>query len=111
MKAIFNEDGSMFLVQPDSAPMSEEFSLRAVWFPDDLDFRKDYVDENGVKGSREVTNTELKKRVDEYMSDYYNARKLAYPSLEEQLDTLYHEGYDGWGAQITAVKLAYPKPE
>jgi len=41
---------------------------------------------------------------------YQRDRARAYPSVIEQLDTLYHQGYDGWRAQIQAVKDQYPKP-
>lgn len=37
-------------------------------------------------------------------------RRMNYPSIADQLDTLYHEGYDGWKATITEIKERYPKP-
>jgi ribosome-interacting GTPase 1 len=37
-------------------------------------------------------------------------RATAYPSIADQLDTLYHGGYDAWKATITAVKEEFPKP-
>jgi regulator of replication initiation timing len=37
-------------------------------------------------------------------------RKKEYPSINDQLDTLYHEGYEGWKAKIKAIKDKYPKP-
>ena len=37
-------------------------------------------------------------------------RLYAYPSMEEQMDVLFHQGYDGWKAMIQAVKDKYPKP-
>ena len=36
--------------------------------------------------------------------------KHAYPSIEDQLDFLYHQGYDGWKAKILEIKNQYPKP-
>lgn len=36
-------------------------------------------------------------------------RRNEYPSVEAQLDTLYHGGIDAWKAQIKAVKDKYPK--
>ena len=39
----------------------------------------------------------------------YN-RASEYPSIEDQLDDLYHNGYDGWRATIQAIKDKYPKP-
>ena len=38
-------------------------------------------------------------------------RERAYPTIQEQLDILYHQGYDGWKAAIKAVKDNYPKPQ
>jgi len=41
---------------------------------------------------------------------YKQQRAQAYPSIVDQLDTIYHEGIDAWKAQIAAVKQEYPKP-
>jgi hypothetical protein len=41
---------------------------------------------------------------------YKYQRASAYPSIQDQLDTLYHGGYDAWKATITAVKEEFPKP-
>ena len=41
---------------------------------------------------------------------YKRQRAQAYPSIVDQLDTIYHEGIDVWKAQIAAVKQEYPKP-
>lgn len=41
---------------------------------------------------------------------YKQERAVAYPSIADQLDTLYHGGYDAWKATITAVKEEFPKP-
>jgi hypothetical protein len=40
---------------------------------------------------------------------YKAKRAEEYPSIADQLDTLYHEGYEGWKAKIQAVKNKYPK--
>lgn len=37
-------------------------------------------------------------------------RANAYPKISDQLDTLYHGGFDAWKATIDAVKNKYPKP-
>lgn len=42
---------------------------------------------------------------DQYKFD----RAREYPSIQAQLDTLYHGGYDAWRATIQAVKDKYPK--
>ena len=41
---------------------------------------------------------------------YARNRAQAYPSIADQLDTIYHEGIDAWKATIAAVKQEYPKP-
>ena len=43
-------------------------------------------------------------------NEYQRQRALAYPSIADQLDKIYHEGIDAWKAQIAAVKQEYPKP-
>ena len=40
---------------------------------------------------------------------YQRDRVKAYPSIEEQLDDLYHNGIDGWKKTIKAIKDKYPK--
>ena len=51
-------------------------------------------------------------KIDAYLAanDYKAQRAAAYPSIADQLDTLYHQGYDGWKATIEAVKTEFPKP-
>ena len=38
-------------------------------------------------------------------------RAKAYPSIQDQLDQIFHEGIDAWKETIQAVKDANPKPE
>ena len=40
---------------------------------------------------------------------YQKLRQAEYPSIADQLDTLYHSGLDAWKAQIKTVKDKYPK--
>ena len=45
--------------------------------------------------------------IDRVISDL---RKKAYPSWQDQLDYIYHNGVDGWKADIiTPIKEKYPK--
>ena len=41
---------------------------------------------------------------------YKSQRKAEYPSIEDQLDTIYHSGVAGWKTAIKAIKDKYPKP-
>lgn len=47
-------------------------------------------------------------KVDE-ANEYKMQRKKEYPRIEEQLDTIYHQGIDEWKKTIKAVKDKYPK--
>ena len=41
---------------------------------------------------------------------YKSQRRAEYPSIEDQLDDIYHNGIDAWKATIKATKDKYPKP-
>lgn len=43
-------------------------------------------------------------------NDYIEQRRATYPSIVDQLDTLYHGGYDAWKATIQQIKDEFPKP-
>lgn len=43
--------------------------------------------------------------------EYSSNRKKEYPPLEQQLDTIFHQGLEVWKEQIQAIKDKYPKPE
>jgi len=45
------------------------------------------------------------------VNGYVADRLAAYPSIQEQLDTLFHGGYDEWKATIQEVKDQFPKDQ
>ena len=40
---------------------------------------------------------------------YKSKRRAEYPSLEDQLDDIYHNGVDAWKTTIKTIKDKYPK--
>ena len=40
---------------------------------------------------------------------YKSQRRAEYPSLEDQLDDIYHNGIDAWKVTIKTIKDKYPK--
>ena len=42
---------------------------------------------------------------------YKNKRLAEYPSIEDQLDDIYHNGVSGWSATIKKTKDKYPKAQ
>lgn len=55
----------------------------------------------------EIERLQLEYDYNQYQRD----RAAAYPSIEDQLDLLYHDGIDAWREEINKVKEKYPKPE
>ena len=70
---------------------------------------------NGVL--TEMTAAEITQReldiaafaADRAANGYKTDRAAAYPSIADQLDTIYHQGLDAWKATILAVKEEFPK--
>jgi hypothetical protein len=61
--------------------------------------------------TREEVESEVERLKKEYeINTYQRNREVSYPSIQDQLDALYHQGYDGWKAIIDEVKNKYPKP-
>jgi hypothetical protein len=90
------------------------FSLRpgAVWTCGAIYESIQWLDETHSKPTKEEVEAEFQRLIDEYNNtEYQRLRVKAYPPLAEQMDTLFHQGYDGWRAQIQAIKDQYPKLE
>ena len=62
------------------------------------------LDQTKIDAARTTLN-------DEYAAlEYSRNRAAEYPSIEDQLDTIYHSGVAGWKTKIKAIKDKYPKP-
>ena len=57
---------------------------------------------NGLKALQDTWDLEN--------NSYKSQRKAEYPSIEDQLDDIYHNGIDAWKATIKTTKDKYPKP-
>jgi len=77
---------------------------------DDFDLTKELDDAENVGKKIKVegflTATEFLER---YNADYATKRVNEYPSIEDQLDKIFHEGVDAWKADIQAIKDKHPK--
>ena len=49
-------------------------------------------------------------RVELAKLDYQAKRQREYPTVVDQLDSIYHNGIDAWKATIKTTKDKYPKP-
>lgn len=69
-----------------------------------------FLDANIVVPTNDEINTEIARlQALESVNAYKNKRVAEYPSIVEQLDTLYHGGYDAWKSSIKFIKDKYPK--
>ena len=56
-------------------------------------------------------DTKLKELQDDYdAKQYQRDRAVEYPSIEDQLDEIFHKGLTEWKKTIQAVKDKHPKP-
>ena len=60
-----------------------------------------------LEGTAEISKADIKAKM--VSMEYIPKRASEYPSIEEQLDDLYHNGIDGWKSSIKAIKDKYPK--
>ena len=65
---------------------------------------------NLIELNMTAVNAEVARLQADYVAkEYQRDRAKEYPSIADQLDTLYHSGLDAWKAQIKTVKDKYPK--
>ena len=62
-----------------------------------------------------ITNEQILAKQSELQADYdakqyARDREKEYPTWQDQLDYIYHNGVDGWKATIKVTKDKYPKP-
>ena len=62
------------------------------------------LDQSKIDAARTTLNAEYAAL------EYSRNRAAEYPSIEDQLDTIYHSGVAGWKTKIKAIKDKYPKP-
>ena len=62
--------------------------------------------------TEEQIQAKIKELQAEYDANEYQRQRAAeYPSWQDQLDKIYHEGIDAWKAEVQAIKDKYPKPD
>jgi len=67
-------------------------------------------DDNGDEVSIVPEDVTAKITELEDATAYIHARHNAYPSIKDQLDDMFHNGFDAWKETIQEVKDNHPKP-
>ena len=80
-------------------------------------YEEDGLQDHLINDKISITQTEAnaiqKEKEAQYSAslDYKQKRLAEYPTWNEQLDNIYHNGIDAWKADIKAIKDKYPKGE
>ena len=66
-------------------------------------------------GTTPIAKADVEAKMEELQADfdakqYQRDREKEYPTWQDQLDDIYHNGIDAWKATIKATKDKYPKP-
>jgi hypothetical protein len=87
------------------SPKNELFAYELDGSQDDL------IPENFTRISDAQVQQIHYQREQDYLDSltYRDKREVEYPTIKDQLDTLYHGGLDAWKESIKAVKDKYPK--
>lgn len=78
---------------------------------DDYDNLVWHTPEISIPTKEEVLQELQRLKDEEAKRQYQFDRLAAYPNFGEQMDILFHQGYDGWKAVIQEIKDKFPKPE
>ena len=68
-----------------------------------------------MEGTSEISKADIQTKMNELQAeydalDYARNRKAEYPTIEDQLDKIYHDGIDSWKEEmILPVKNKFPK--
>ena len=62
-----------------------------------------------IANIKPLPEDEAEIRAAEEATQYQRDRASEYPSIQAQLDELYHNGIDGWKTTIKSIKDKYPK--
>jgi len=53
---------------------------------------------------------EAEAQAEQDANSWLVGRLSEYPSMGDQMDSIYHNGIDAWKAEIEVIKVKYPKP-
>ena len=92
----------------DFAAIKKAYPNAVAIYSDKGAFKADGTQINIVQSEVDAARTTLDA---EYAAlEYSRNRAAEYPSIEDQLDDIYHNGVAGWKTTIKAIKDKYPKP-
>lgn len=101
MEPLFNITEAIGSLYPTCKWTLKNDDYETLWWDDQNDFPPPELSE--LEAEKERLKNEWENK------EYQRLRSNEYPSVEDQLDLLYHNGYDGWKNEINRIKEKYPK--
>ena len=98
-------DYNVVIINPSSIETNDDFDNNVKWVTGEDKDGTAVFGERPEEITWDVVQAEIEK------TQYIRDRKSDYPTWQDQLDQMYHEGIDAWKETIKAVKDAHPKPE
>ena len=74
--------------------------------PISIPFKPIFLHLSNSEIATEITNLQAAYDTKKYQRD----RRVEYPSVVDQLDKMFHSGFQSWKDEIQKVKEKYPKP-
>jgi len=76
--------------------------------------REDFLTLTWLNGTTPISQADIEAKQVELRADfvakqYQRDRAKEYPTWQDQLDDIYHNGIDGWKTKIKVTKNKYPK--
>jgi hypothetical protein len=103
------KDDAEFVVEGEPSNQAEyEKNVKFVSGPDE-NGNAIYGDQLFTWEEVSAKQTELQAEYD--ANEYQRQRAAEYPSWQDQLDDIYHNGIDGWKSTIQVIKNKYPPKE
>ena len=84
-------------------------SANYTFMEDDVD-TIEWLDGTTPIAKEDILATQIELQAEYDAQQYARTRADKYPSWQDQLDKMYHDGFDAWKETIKAVKDAHPKP-
>ena len=93
-------------------PEALDIVANGKWLRSDGTYESTVWKDSNDTVAKDVIDAKVAELQAEYEANQYQRdRAVAYPSIADQLDKIYHSGIEGWKADIKAVKDEFPKPE
>ena len=93
-------------------PEALDIVANGKWLRSDGTYESTIWKDSNDTVAKDVIDAKVAELQTDYEAKQYQRdRAVAYPSIPDQLDTIYHQGLDAWKAEIKAIKDAHPKPQ